>query len=79
MTIARSIDHTLLKPDATREEILKLCAASCVLLINDKRPLSDIFVVKPLSLFLFLCPAVLYMVNNQLIFHAIPMVQTHHH
>ncbi|MFZ4599730.1 MAG: deoxyribose-phosphate aldolase [Terrimicrobiaceae bacterium] len=26
MTIARSIDHTLLKPDATREEILKLCA-----------------------------------------------------
>jgi deoxyribose-phosphate aldolase len=25
MNIARSIDHTLLKPDATREEILKLC------------------------------------------------------
>ena len=26
MNIARTIDHTLLKPDATREEILKLCA-----------------------------------------------------
>ncbi len=26
MNIARAIDHTLLKPDATREEILKLCA-----------------------------------------------------
>ncbi len=26
MNIAKAIDHTLLKPDATREEILKLCA-----------------------------------------------------
>ena len=26
MNIARAIDHTLLKPDATRENILKLCA-----------------------------------------------------
>ena len=26
MNIARTIDHTLLKPDATREDILKLCA-----------------------------------------------------
>ena len=26
MNIARTIDHTLLKPDATRENILSLCA-----------------------------------------------------
>ncbi len=26
MNIARAIDHTLMKPDATREEIVRLCA-----------------------------------------------------